>query len=324
MVSLLFFIASCSSGAKTDSEKGKIPAVEIKARTDRTSATIGQSITYMLSAFYDPAIEIHMPEVGSQIAGLRIVDFGEEGPRQIDNRLEYKKWYTLQADIVGAYIIPSLKASYKDKDGTAKELKTPQIFIEVKSVLKDETGLAPTDIVDIKPLQRIEQDLTLYVLSGLAALVIILAVIGILFYINRKQKRARENKRPAHVVALEELEKLQKEKLIEKGVVKEHYFRLSDIFRNYIENRFSIPAVEQTTQELLPEIAKHGQLSTAVKSKTRAFLIHSDLIKFAKYVPAQDEVDHSHADIKTVINETKQEETVIKEGQTPAIQNQQQ
>jgi len=156
------------------------------------------------------------------------------------------------------------------------------------------------------------------------SLVFDFTVVGILFYINRKQKRARENKRPAHVVAFEELEKLQKEKLIEKGVVKEHYFRLSDIFRTYMENRFSIPAVEQTTQELLPEIAKLGQLSTAVKAKTRAFLIHSDLIKFAKQVPAQEEVDHSHTDIKTVINETKEEETVIKAGQNPANQNPQQ
>lgn len=310
----MLFISCCSSVKENESskeqEKSPVPSIEVKAQTDRTTATVADPITYTLSVLYVPEIKVRMPEVGSHVAGLRIVDFGEEGPAEIDNRLEYKKWYKLRADIAGAYIIPSMAVSYTDKHGTKKELKTPQIFIEVKTTLIDEKGEALKDIIDIKPLQEVKRDLTPYILFGAVALVLIISVVGVLFYIDRKQKKARKVKKPAHIIALEELEKLRKEKLIEKGVLREHYFRLSDIFRRYIENRFGVPAVEQTTQELLPEIGKLRGLTTSVKSKAREFLIHSDLIKFAKYAPAQEEMDHNHENVTTVINETKQEETI--------------
>jgi hypothetical protein len=314
--SVLFFSVLFISCVSSDSEKEvsqeqnqpRLPLIEVNAQTDRTTATIAQPIIYTLSALYDPEIKIQLPEVGSQIAGLRIVDFGEEGPKEIDHFLELKKWYKLRADIVGTYIIPSMNVSYKDKDTQIKELKTPQIFIKIDSVLKDEKGKASTDIIDIKPLQELERDLTLYILFVIGALFLIMGLVGALLYINKKQKSLHKFLKPAHVLALEAFEKLKKEKLIEKGIVREHYFRLSDIFRRYIENRFAIPAVEQTTQELLPELWKLEGLTPPIKSKAKEFLVHSDLIKFAKYSPPQNEIENSHENLLKVIDETKQEE----------------
>ncbi|MFC1592364.1 hypothetical protein ACFL43_07550, partial [Thermodesulfobacteriota bacterium] len=148
-------LAGCSRAAD-DEQAGvpkadTIPRVEVKAATDRTTATIADQITYTLSAVYAPDVKITMPEVGAKIAGLRIVDFGEDGPRQVDSRMEYRKWYRLQADIAGAYIIPSMTVSYVDGDGGKQELQAPQIFLEVKSTLTDEEGERMEDIVDIKP-----------------------------------------------------------------------------------------------------------------------------------------------------------------------------
>ncbi len=117
-------------------------------------------------------------------------------------------------------------------------------------------------------------------------------------------------KKPAHIIALEEIEKLKSEHLIEKGIVREYYFRLSDIFRHYIENRFSIPAVEQTTQELLPEIMRLDAMHTTAKSGARDFLHHSDMVKFAKYVPAEDEVTLNEQNVVRIIDETKMEEVL--------------
>ena len=47
---------------------------------------------------------------------------------------------------------------------------------------------------------------------------------------------------PAHIVALRELDKLKNEKLWQSGRVKEHFTMLTDIARNYIAERFSLPA----------------------------------------------------------------------------------
>ena len=123
-LSVVFFSVLFMGCFSSDTEKDvfpeqnqpRPPLIEVNAQTDRTTATLAQPIIYTLSALYDPVIKVQLPEVGSQIAGLRIVDFGEEGPKEIDHYLEFKKWYKLRADIVGTYIIPSMIVSFKDKD----------------------------------------------------------------------------------------------------------------------------------------------------------------------------------------------------------------
>ena len=143
--------------------------MEVSAQTDRTTATLSESVTFTLSAQYDKGLTVKLPEVGTQIAGLRITDFGEEGPKEVDNRLVHKKWYKLQADIAGSYIIPAQAVSYAGDNGT-RELKTPQIFIEVKSSLKPGPD-APKDIIDIKPLEEVPFNWRPYIWAGCAALV---------------------------------------------------------------------------------------------------------------------------------------------------------
>lgn len=305
-------LASCSGGKKQAGQaRQEMPPVEIKAQTDRTTATIAETITFTLSALYGRGSTVQLPEVGTQIAGLRIVDFGEDGPREIDNRLEYKKWYKLQADIVGSYIIPSMTAFYTVPDNsTRRELKTPQIFIQVKSTLTNEKGETATDILDIKPQQEVPRDLRPWIIGGSAAAVLAAALAGLLLYLRRRKKQELEVRKAAHEIAFEEIAKLQQEKLIERGIVREHYFRLSDIFRHYIENRFSIPAVEQTTQELLPEVMNLAGISQQVKAQVREVLFHSDMVKFAKYQPAGEEIAGNQEKIVRIINQTKMEETV--------------
>ena len=307
---LLFLCLSSCAGDKQDFQKEtEVPPVEISAQTDRTTANISEPVTFTLVAHYDKSQTVKLPEVGVKIAGLRITDFGEDGPREVDNRLEYKKWYKLQADIAGTYIIPSLAVSYAEDKGT-KELKTPQIFIEVKSTLKEGPD-APKDIVEIKPLEQVPYNWKPYIWAGSAAAALIALGAAAFFYYQRHKQKAEEIIKPAHLIALEAIEKLKSEHLVEKGIVREHYFRLSDIFRHYIENRFSIPAVEQTTQELLPAIMGLTEMNTAAKSGVREFLCHSDMVKFAKYLPPQDEVATNEQKVVKLIEDTKGDEFVL-------------
>ena len=307
MAIILLICCSACAGNKQDAQKKPaVLPVEVSAQTDRTTATLSESITFTLIAQYDKNLTVKLPEVGTQIAGLRITDFGEDGPREIDTRLVHKKWYKLQADIAGSYIIPSQTLSYEADNGT-RELKTPQIFIEVKSTLKQGPD-ALKDIIEIKPLEEVPFNWRPYIWAGCAALVLICLGIGAFIYYQKRKKKAEELKKPAHIIALEEIEKLKNEHLIEKGIVREYYFRLSDIFRRYIENRFSIPAVEQTTQELLPEIMRLDAMNAPSKSGVRDFLNHSDMVKFAKYVPAEDEVTLNEQNVVRIIDETKIEE----------------
>jgi len=290
----------------TQKDKKPMPPVEVKAQVDRATATTGDFIRYTLSASSEPQIEVEIPEMGSQIAGLRIVDMGDAGPIERDGRKITEKWYQLKADLVGSYIIPSAVFSYMNEQKEKKEIKTAQIFIEVKSVIEDKE--AAKDIKDIKPLATIARDYTLFITLCIAGTLLLVLIIGGIYFYHAKYRKSKLlPPRPAHELALEELDQLQKEGLITRGIYKEHYFKLSEVFRRYLERRFHFQAIERTTEEILPEILNLQGFDQRVKSGAKKFLYHTDLVKFAKYIPDTQEVDREYQGAVNFINETKEE-----------------
>jgi hypothetical protein len=84
-----------------------------------------------------------------------------------------------------------------------------------------------------------------------------------------------------HVVALQGLKVVENENLWQMGKVKEYYDRISDILRIYIEKRFGLKAMEQTTAQLLNSMHEI-QLPDYVIHDMEQILSKSDLAKFAK------------------------------------------
>jgi hypothetical protein len=106
--------------------------------------------------------------------------------------------------------------------------------------------------------------------------------------------------RPAHVIALEKLEQLDREHLPEQGLAKAYYFRLSEIVRDYLERRYRFGALEMTSDEIRTHLAaaevaargvSHGAAEAAVTAEGRraveAFLDETDLVKFADFAPTE-------------------------------------
>ena len=299
---------TCCRSQQPDTPQGKemVPPVEVKAEVDKATATTGDLIRYTLSASSDPATRVELPEMGSQIAGLRIVDMGQKGPWEREGRTYVEKWYQLKADLIGSYIIPGAVFVSYDGQGANKDFKTAQIFIEVKSVIEDKE--AATDIKEIKPLATISRNYTLITLFSLAGAALLALILGGIYrYRLKYQKVTFIPPRPAHELAFEELDHLRKEGLIEKGVYKEHYFKFSEIFRRYLERRFRFPAVERTTEELLPALYSLKGFDEKVKSGARALLSQTDLVKFAQYTPTHQEAEHEYQEAVEFINETKEE-----------------
>jgi hypothetical protein len=98
--------------------------------------------------------------------------------------------------------------------------------------------------------------------------------------------------RPAHEVAFEALEVLFAKELIAKGSIKEFYIEISEIIRRYIEDRYFIPALEETSSETLAEL-KDQNLESEAHQILNSLLTTSDLVKFARYRPSDEE----HSDI---------------------------
>ena len=79
----------------------------------------------------------------------------------------------------------------------------------------------------------------------------------------------------------------KKKRLWQSGEVKEHYTLLTGILREYLERRYGVNALEQTTDEILQQLS-YLQLSDDLITDTEQLLSVADLIKFAKADPGVD------------------------------------
>lgn len=142
-------------------------------------------------------------------------------------------------------------------------------------------------------------------------LIIILAAgIIALFFVLRKKKKGYYFKPeiilPPHVVALQALDKIKSEKKYQRGLEKQYYTELTDALRNYIEKRYYIHAMEQTSDETLEAVHNFVEDETTYNN-LKQILKLSDLVKFAKYKPLIDENDLTLMNAYLFIEKTKEE-----------------
>ena len=178
----------------------------------------------------------------------------------------------------GSYFIPPVKFSATSKSN-ALIINVLLPNIDANSKLKDIKGPLNGSIGwrDIWPWLVL-------------ILIILLSIFTYKKYFNKKKKTVVVKKNiqtPAHILALNALNKLENKKLIDKKDIKEYYSSISEIIRRYIENRFNFPALELTTYEILNIITAIIKKEESISLKN--ILEVSDLVKFAKKIPNQNE-----------------------------------
>lgn len=160
------------------------------------------------------------------------------------------------------------------------------------------------DILDIEEIITSPwKDIATKILIGLI-LVILLVLLFILF---KKYKAYRQNKSLQSLSpdqkALQAIEKLDTLNLLEKGDFRRYYFLLSEIFRAYINNRFSYPALDKTTPEIISELSQL-QLSPTLQEIAESFLLAADNPKFAGFIPSVETAEGHKDLVIRFINET--------------------
>ena len=129
-------------------------------------------------------------------------------------------------------------------------------------------------------------------LIGVVAFLIILGLV--LYWYTKKNKKKNPTpkvitKQEAHEIALQQLRQLDAAKKWQSGNVKGYYLELSEIIREYIENRFLVLAKESTTQEIITNLILLEEVSRGQINHLKELLELADLAKFAKMVPLPDE-----------------------------------
>ena len=289
--------------------------ISISSSVDKASIFIGDLITYSVRITHDEDVEVLLPSLGANLGGFEIRDYQEFEPRKEEDKIVHQVNYVISTFDVGDFEIPPIMVGYKVPPDTLENvLKTEVIKIVVESLKPSEDG----DIREIKPPWEISFNWKTVIVIGIIALFVILFVIALIYVIRKRKKgetiipRKLVPQRPPHEIAYEELQRLSDSDLLEIGKIKQYYSEVSDIIRRYVEGCYQIIAMEMTTTEVLDQLRTTEIGETHFDLFVR-FLEACDLVKFAKYIPSENENIEIMKQAVQIIDETKWVETTIEE-----------
>ncbi len=306
----LIFLSTCSPALAQQ--------VKVSASLEKDSIWLGDQIKMILVAEYPVGTTISFPQVNDSLTnGIDVVSRSVRDSSKIsDEILQMRQSYIITAFDSGPHPIDPFKFIGHTKI-TPDTLRSNSLKLFVK--------VPPVDLkkgfADIK--KPYEAPVTFKeVAPWILGIILLASVIFLILYaINRRKKNIplfslpAKPKLPPHVIALTELDKLKEEQLWQHDKVKDYYTRLTDIIRVYLEERYKVPAMEQTTQEILTQFkGENSQIKGKLFSDLQKTLDTSDLVKFAKYTPLADENHFVLVKAYTLVEETKLEpaETVKK------------
>lgn len=286
---------------------------------DNSNIEIGQQVQLKLSIQYKvdngKQIKIDWPELSDtirkeiEIVAQTKIDTIIPDSSDMFRFVQTKTLYITSFDS-GYWVMPPFKFTV---NGDTNGIFTEPLLLQVNTIQVD-TTLAIKDIKapyeeDYSWLDWLKDNKYMALGIFLGVNVLLLIIYFILKYFNKSKPPivvVEVPKVPAHIIALEKLEKLKQEKLWQEGKLKLYHITISEIIREYIENRFKIQALEQTTEEILFGF-RNVSIDEESKNKLKQVLILSDLVKFAKEQPLPNENELSWTNAYDFVKGTMRE-----------------
>lgn len=245
----------------------------IKASVNKNRILIGEPI--------ELTVEANLPVKGKVFSIDTIPHFEMLGQPVIDtpivegNTRPFKGVYTITSFDSGRWSIPSFTL--------ARNIKTDTIPIAVVFTENFDPTQQYHDIKDI-----IEVDITRKKFSWWWYAAGGAVLIAIIIYLLRRKKPVKEVKPKILVSPYEEAMKGLEELKRTKPETKLYYSKLTDIFRLYIYRKKDILSLQKTTDDLVLQL-KGLNLPKEQFDKLSQSLRLSDFVKFAKYVPSEND-----------------------------------
>ena len=279
----------------------------VKAEIDTTNIRIGEQFQLKISV--DETQNVIIPKI--QLKGLEVID-----STRIDTiKNSLIRRYILTGFDSGAFYIPQQQIFVKNQ-----AFLTDSLLINIATIAIDTLKVKKFPIKSIKKEPYTFDDFRIYIYLILA----ILAIIGfwIYWFVIRKRKETEDaptyRTLPPFEEAILRLNELDEKLLWQNNKVKEYYSELTEIVRGYIERELKVPALENTTDEVLAMIKDFKNLDSIETSKEtikklKDLLREADLVKFAKSKPLAIEIEDDRRDAEFIIGHLKPKQIIEKE-----------
>ena len=276
----------------------------IKTFVDKRKILIGEQIQYKVStSMPDNTYRLSWFTIPDSLGHFQVVRQNKIDSSFINGNLNFSQDITFTSFDSGIQVIPSFVLNIEPLRGdTTFNLLTDSIPIQV--------SFSPMDSVktfhDIKSIIEVKKEWSWWLWAVLAA-VILLLIFWIRFIVKFFRKKPVSSdlfssKLPPYEEAMQSLTDLQKQQLLQKNEVKEYHTRLREIFKRYLSRKTKTYKLNLTTDEILMELDDYGP----GKEQLFAFancLRMSSAVKFAKYLPPQNESEKCLEQTKEMITE---------------------
>ncbi len=286
--------------------------VTVEAKIDSTRIFIGQQVGLSLEVSADAGKNVEFARFDSLqqiIPGLEVVR-SEKTDTQLLNdgkRMVLTKKYVVTSFDSALYYIPPMTVKVDGKEYKSKNLALKVVTFNVDTTKVDSIfGFKP----EMKP-QFSWDDWTPVIWMSVVFLLLLAALVYVFVRLvtNKpimRRVRFRQHIAP-HKLAMQMIERIKEDNLVQSGDSKEYYTQLTDTLRQYISQRFGFNAMELTSGEIIGRLEAEDDKEALGELKD--LFQTADLVKFAKYSTLINENDRNLVAAIEYINQTKQEES---------------
>jgi len=278
----------------------------LQTTVDTNAILIGGQIKLTVQAIFQPGgYFVRWITVPDSLQHFELVDKTTVDSLFIDQKLTgLAQTFTLTSFDSGKWALPSFNIKFNPVKGET----TLDLFSDTLPILVTFQQDTTTALRDIKAIREVAAGYPVWywVVAGIALLLLILP--GIWLYRRYKkgiQSVPARSSIAAYKDAMVELGKLKQLNLSEPAAIKTFYSRLAEILKQYLSAKKGLDYGSKTTGDILI-LLKDYHIDKEQLSATSAALRRSDAVKFAKYLPGQQESEESLQSIKQVIEITEQ------------------
>jgi hypothetical protein len=307
-IKILFVFALLFAAATVNAQQ-----IKATARLDSTNILIGDQIKYFLEIDFPKNATVEFPQITDSLMSLiEVLGKSKIDTIDLDDKAFQKqiRSFTITSFDSGSYQIAPQWFKI-NINGNIDSVPTNGVTLNVQTMLIDTTrGLTDIKMPYEAPITL--KEVTPYILG----IILIAAIVFLVIYSIKRRKKNKpffalpeKPKEAPHIIALRELDRIKNEKIWQKDKTKQYYSEVTDVLRNYIEERFEIRAMEETTDEILSNFRyRKDLLSEKSFTNLSQILSLADLVKFAKYKTLPDDDNLTLVNSYFFVNDTKKEE----------------
>jgi hypothetical protein len=279
-------------------------APSVKTSVDKNNILIGEQLHFRVStSMPDNTYRLAWLNMPDSIGDFKVVKENKIDSSYANGNLNFSQDITLTCFDSGRHVIPPMALNVETLQGDSSfNLLTDSIPINVSFAPMDSTQT----FHDIKSIIEVKKQWPWWAWALLAlAVAILIFWVRFLIKFFKKKKTTPDffnAKFSPFDEAMNSLTELESRQLLQKDEVKEFQTRLTAIFKRYISRKTKTYKMYLTSDEILMDINEYGLTKEQISAFANCLRM-SNAVKFAKYIPPQNESESCFKQTREIITQ---------------------